>query len=379
MHTHLTDDQRLFTDTSRRFLTETSDLTTVRALAEQAAGFDSAWWQRGAGLGWASLLAPTRLGGGGISDEAINDLIEVAFERGRCVAPGPFTTVNAAVAALSAADGDAFDGLIAQLMAGEAIVTLAAEARGGRWPGQRLGVAASREGDEIVLDGTAILVEAANEASHLLVLAAAGDGIELVLVAADTPGIVVTARGSVDLVRRFADVEFRGVRLASSALVLDDRVAIERCLDIGTVLQAAETIGALDRVFEFTLEWAFDRYTFGRPLASYQELKHRFADMKLWLEGSKATVIEAARALTEGRDHAGELVSTAASYVNTHGPELVQDCVQMHGGLGVTWEHDIHLFLRRVTINSLTWGTVTDHRERLATIILTDITLANQV
>jgi alkylation response protein AidB-like acyl-CoA dehydrogenase len=159
------------------------------------------------------------------------------------------------------------------------------------------------------------------------------------------------------------------VSVAADAVLVLDRAAIERLLDIGVVLQLAETVGALDRVLEFTIEWAFDRYSFGRSLASYQELKHRFADMRLWLEASKATVIEAAAAVSSSANHI-ELVSSAVSYVNDHGPELVQDCVQMHGGMGVTWEHDIHLYLRRVTVNSLTYGTVADHRERLAALII---------
>lgn len=373
MHTNPTDDQRLFTDTTRRFLAETCAITAVRACADEAAGFHPDWWQRGSGLGWTSLLAPDRLGGGGVSDAAVSDLIEIAFERGRCVAPGPFTATNVAVAVLAAASGEQFDDLIGSVMSGERFVAVAAEARGARWPGNRLGVTARHEDGEILLDGTSILVEAAGQSGHLLVLAGTDDGIEFVLVPVETPGVTVVGRDSVDLVRRFADVEFDRVRVPTGSLVLDDRDTIERCLDIGTILQAAETVGALDRVFEFTLQWSFDRYTFGRPLASYQELKHRFADMKLWLEGSNATVVEAARALSHNRPDSAELVSTAASYVNSNGPELVQDCVQMHGGLGVTWEHDIHLFLRRVTINSLTWGTVSDHRERLATIILTGV------
>jgi alkylation response protein AidB-like acyl-CoA dehydrogenase len=123
-------------------------------------------------------------------------------------------------------------------------------------------------------------------------------------------------------------------------------------------------------MLEMTRQWAFDRYTFGRPLASYQEIKHRFADMTLWLEASKATVVAAARAVSTHAPEAPELVSAAASYVHDHGPELGQDCVQLHGGIGVTWEHDLHLYLRRVTLNALTFGTVRDHRERLAALVL---------
>jgi alkylation response protein AidB-like acyl-CoA dehydrogenase len=138
---------------------------------------------------------------------------------------------------------------------------------------------------------------------------------------------------------------------------------------VAIVLQLAETVGAIGRVFEFTTEWAFDRFSFGRPLASYQELKHRFADMALWLEGARATTAAASAGVSQGTGDAAELVSVAKAYVGEHAGELVQDCIQMHGGIGVTWDHDIHLYLRRVTLNSGQYGTVRNNRQRLASLV----------
>jgi alkylation response protein AidB-like acyl-CoA dehydrogenase len=125
----------------------------------------------------------------------------------------------------------------------------------------------------------------------------------------------------------------------------------------------------MQRVFDMTLEWAFDRYTFGRPLASYQELKHRFADMKAWLEASHAISDVAADAVQDARADAGELVSIAKAYIGHYGTELVHDCVQLHGGIGVTYEHDIHLFVRRVTLDRSLFGTPADHRQRIASFV----------
>ncbi|HVB92791.1 MAG TPA: acyl-CoA dehydrogenase family protein, partial [Acidimicrobiales bacterium] len=105
---------------------------------------------------------------------------------------------------------------------------------------------------------------------------------------------------------------------------------------------------------------------FGRPLASYQALKHRFADMKTWLEASQATATAAARAVDSESASASELVSVAKSYVGERGPAILQDCVQLHGGIGVTWDHDLHLYLRRVVTDSTQLGTPADHRERVA-------------
>jgi alkylation response protein AidB-like acyl-CoA dehydrogenase len=128
-------------------------------------------------------------------------------------------------------------------------------------------------------------------------------------------------------------------------------------------------VGATDRVFETTLAYMFDRFSFGRPLASYQALKHRFADAKLWLEACRATTAAAARAVHEDAPDATELVSAAKSYVGDKATEIIQECVQMHGGMGVTWEHDIHLYLRRVTQNRVMYGTPIEHRERIATLL----------
>ena len=118
-----------------------------------------------------------------------------------------------------------------------------------------------------------------------------------------------------------------------------------------------------------TVEWAFDRYSFGRPLASYQELKHRFADMKAWLEASHAVSDAATEAVAGGTPDAAELLSAAKAFIGTFGSELVQDCVQIHGGIGLTFDHDVHLFLRRHTVDRALYGTPAEHRQRLADLV----------
>src|SRR5262249_52750183 len=138
---------------------------------------------------------------------------------------------------------------------------------------------------------------------------------------------------------------------------------------LALAVQCAEMVGAIDRVFEFTVQWAFDRYSFGRPLASYQALKHRFADMKMWLEACHGTATAAARAVDGGAADASELVSVAKAYIGDQAPELVQDCVQLHGGIGITWEHDIHLYLRRVTQDRSLYGAPAQHRDRVAALL----------
>ena len=144
---------------------------------------------------------------------------------------------------------------------------------------------------------------------------------------------------------------------------------VERQLQIGLVLQNAETVGATERVFEFTLEYCRDRVSFGRPIGSYQALKHRLADIKLWLEACHGTATASARAVATRSGDASELVSVAKSYIGDRCPAIIQDCVQMHGGIGVTWDADLHLYLRRVAQNAALYGSVRQHRERLATLL----------
>jgi alkylation response protein AidB-like acyl-CoA dehydrogenase len=121
--------------------------------------------------------------------------------------------------------------------------------------------------------------------------------------------------------------------------------------------------------FDTTVEWAMNRYSFGRPLASYQEIKHRFADMKMWLEASHAIADGAVRAVAQGAPDAWELLSAGKAYVGHYGIELIQDCVQMHGGIGVTFEHDLHLYLRRLMVNRSLAGTPREHLRRIAGLL----------
>lgn len=220
-----------------------------------------------------------------------------------------------------------------------------------------------------MLTGVKSYVQSARSADLLLVTARHEGGLRQFLVPRDTPGVSIVALESLDLARRFDEVHLSQVRLPAGSLLGDDAAdAVERQLDLATVLLCAETVGALDRCYEMTLEYAKDRSAFGRPIGSFQALKHRFADMLLWLESAKAITGAAAVAFDRDIDRA-EVVSIAKSYISERGPMIVRDCLQIHGGIGYTWEHDLHFHLRRVESNALLHGGVTHHRDRLATTV----------
>jgi alkylation response protein AidB-like acyl-CoA dehydrogenase len=236
----------------------------------------------------------------------------------------------------------------------------------------RTAVEIERAGDALVLRGTVRPVEHAGQAEHLLVTAREGAGLTQVLVPAGASGITVEALETVDLTRRFGAVTFDGVRVGADAVV---GAPGEASSDVGRQLRRAvtmlnaEAVGAMQAAFDMTVEWSFDRYSFGRPLASYQALKHRFADMMSWLQAGHAISDSACAAAQGDEPNADELGSAAKAFIGRYGGELIQDCVQLHGGIGVTFDHDLHLYLRRLTVNRSVAGTPREHLRRIAGIV----------
>jgi alkylation response protein AidB-like acyl-CoA dehydrogenase len=386
---NLTPEQALFRDTTRGFLEKEAPLTKVRELAVSPVGFDPEWWRRGAELGWASMLVAPAMGGDSISGNGMLDMAIVAEEMGRLVSPGPLVPVNVVAMALSeASNAEDHAEVIERLMSGTAIASWAVYEPDRGWDPAALAMTATRDGDDYILTGTKDRVDSGDQADYLLVTARLSDadrgglggaspqastaGLTQFLVPVTAAGVTVTRDQSLDLVRRFATVRLEEVRISPSGLVGapgDGAAATARQLQTAVALQCAELTGAAGRVFEFTVQWAFDRYSFGRPLASYQALKHRFADMRLWLEASQAAAGAAARAVAAGGPEAAELTSVAKAYIGERATDIIQDCVQLHGGIGVTWEHDIHLYLRRATVDRALWGTPSEHRRLLADIL----------
>jgi alkylation response protein AidB-like acyl-CoA dehydrogenase len=363
----LSSDQEFFRETTAKFLKAEAPVATLRRLRDDEAGFTPEYWRQGAELGWTSLLVSEDHGGGSISGEGLVDLTVVAHELGRAAAPGPLVPTNVVAFALSAAG--THEDVLAGLLDGSTIATWCHAEAG---PFGHVGLEIAADGDELVLTGVKRPVEAGAQAGHLLVTGRTGDGRTQVLVPADAPGVSITPMQTVDLTRRFAQVAFDGVRVPADAAVGQVGKAepdVERQLLHALVLLEAEQVGTMQTAFDMTLEWAFDRYSFGRPLASYQEIKHRFADMAAWLQASHAIADEAAAAVAAGRPRAAVLASAAKSYIGQYGAELMQDCVQLHGGIGVTFEHDLHLYFRRHTVDLASCGTPAEHRRRITDLV----------
>ncbi|HEY6857807.1 MAG TPA: acyl-CoA dehydrogenase family protein [Mycobacterium sp.] len=356
----------LFVSTTQAFLQKQVPLSRVRELHAQGVSFEPAWWRRAAELGWTALLVPEELGGGSVSGDGVADLAMVAEQLGKTVAPGPLYPVSTVLAGLvNCAEPQAHAATIESLISGEIVASWAVYEPGRGWAPHEPSVTATSTESGYRIDGVKDRVEAGAQSNLLLVVAQTDDGVGQFLVPTDAPGVHIEPQQSIDLVKQYARVHFDGVAIDHGAAVGAAAELVDRQAQIAQVLQCAEVVGILQTVFDFTVAWALDRHTFGRPLASYQALKHRFADMKMWLEACRATTAAAVAAISARSPDAGLSASIAKSYVGEMATDIIQGCVQMHGGIGVTWEHDLHVFLRRAALYRSMFGTPEEHNLRV--------------
>jgi alkylation response protein AidB-like acyl-CoA dehydrogenase len=357
----------LFASTTQSFLEKEASLSRLRDLHEAGTSFDAGWWRRAAELGWTSLLVPEDLGGGSVSGDGVADLALVAELAGRSVAPGPLHPVSTVLAGLVEAPEN-HQATIESLVSGEVMASWAVYEPGKRWSPLDATVTATQTETGYRIDGVKDRVEAGAESSVLLVVANCDGAPRQFLVPTDAPGVHVDTQRSLDMVKSYARVHFDGVEVDVAAAVGSAEQTpdlIARQSQIAQILQCAEIVGILETVLEFTIQWGFDRHSFGRPIGSYQALKHKYADLKIWFEACRATT-NAAVAEVAARSPGAEMaVSVAKSYVGEYAPGMLQDCVQLHGGIGVTWEHDLHLFLRRATLYRSLYGTPEEHNLRV--------------
>jgi len=360
----------LFATTTQSFLEKEASLSRLRELHAAGTSFQKDWWRRAAELGWTSLLVPEELGGGSVSSGVsggVTDLALVAELSGRTVAPGPLHPVSIVLAGLAEAPENHQE-TIESLISGELVASWAVYEPGKQWSPLDAGVTARRTDTGYRIDGVKDRVEAGAQSSVLLVVANCDGAVRQFLVPTDASGVRVESQSSIDMVKTYARVHFDGVEVDASAVVgsaEQTAAIIARQSQIAVILQCAEIVGILETVLDFTIQWGFDRHSFGRPIGSYQALKHKYADLKIWFESCRATTNAAVAEVASRSADAEMAVSVAKSYVGEHAPGMLQDCVQLHGGIGVTWEHDLHLFLRRVTLYRSLFGTPEHHNLRV--------------
>jgi alkylation response protein AidB-like acyl-CoA dehydrogenase len=346
----LTEEQTALREVSRSMLAASCPPPLARALAEAGRDTDDKLWQLAAELGWIDLAVPAEYDG---SDQGLAELCLVAEEIGRAAAPGAFT--DSALTALALARAGTTD-LLPGLASGR---LKASWARHGQ-------VSCQDDRADFVLAGRAAAVQAAASADWLLVTAGSGQGKRLVLV--ERARAAVEPRRTLDETRRWYDVVFDGVRVPPAGLVTADAAEIQWLADAAAVLTAADALGAGERLLEMTVSYVKVREQFGRPLGSFQSVKHKAADMLTTLKGARAATYYAAMALDARAADAGAAASTAKAFTGDGVAALAGEALQTHGGIGFTWEHELHRYLRRAKTDQLLDGSAAEHYERLVAL-----------
>ena len=365
------DEQEMLRRSARDFLAKECSSKVVRKLMESPEPFDPPLWQKMAALGWTALGIPEEYGGVG----SFLDLVVVLEEAGRALLPGPFfATMGLAVPILIEAGTDAQKkevlGAIAQ---GSARATLALTEPSGRWDADAVSLTAKPSAGGWQLDGVKRFVPDAEAADYLVVAARTRgegeDGISLFLVKGRPKGMTVSPLKTLDMTRRWAEVRFEEVKLDGTSLMGAADVAwprLKRALDWATAAICAEMVGGTQKVLETSTEYARTRHQFGKPIGIYQAVSHKLADMLVLSESGRSATYYAAWAVDADAPDRALAASMAKAYVSDAYRKVAGDGIQVHGGIGFTWEHDVQLYFKRAKSSEVTLGDATYHRELVA-------------
>ena len=370
----LNDEQTMLRDNARGFLAKNAPIAHLRALRDNrdADGFSRALWKNFVEMGWAGILVPQDYGGLGLGHVEAG---VVAEELGRTLTPSPFlsTAVLAATAIARAGTDKQKENYLPKIVAGELIATLAVDGTAKHHP-EKIAMPAARTGNGFKLSGAKSFVIDGHVANLLIVAARTagnpGDtsGITLFLVDANTPGVRAERTATVDS-HNAARISFEDVNLSADNVLGKIDAGwdvLESVLNVGRAVLAAEMVGASDEAFSRTVAYLKERKQFGKAIGEFQALQHRAAHLYCELEVTRAAVLKALQTLDDSYDRAGAIVSVAKARAGLSATLAVQEAVQMHGGIGMTDEFDIGLFMKRVRVCQELFGDSNFHADRLA-------------
>jgi alkylation response protein AidB-like acyl-CoA dehydrogenase len=365
------EEQEMLRRSAREFLAKECSSKVVRKLMESPDAYDPALWKKLADLGWTALGIPEQYGGVG----SFLDLVVVLEEAGRALLPGPFfATMGLAVPVLIEAGNESQKkealGAIAQ---GSARATLALTEGSGRWDADSVTMAAKPAGNGWQLDGVKHFVPDGEVADHTIVVTRTRgegeEGITLFLINGRPKGMTVTPLKAMDMTRRWTEVRFDKVHLDPDSVMGSAHnawPALKRALEWATAGLCAEMIGGGQKVLETSTEYAKTRQQFGKPIGIYQAVSHKLADMLVQSESAKSATYYAAWTVDADAPDRSLASSMAKAYVSDAYKKIAGDGIQVHGGIGFTWEHDMHLYLKRAKASEVTLGDATYHRELVA-------------
>lgn len=374
----LNQDQETLQKYARDFLDNECPAGLVRRMAfESETAYDEGLHKHMAALGWTAIAIDEAHGGQGMTYVDLAVLLE---EMGRALVPGPFfTSVCLAAPVIQEAGSDTqCKELLADIASGDGLATVAFTEASGRVDAEGITMGTSQDGDGFTLSGTKTFVPDAHIAGHLVVAARTdedGDpetGITLFLVPRDAPGLSVTQLQTMDLTRRWCRVRFENVPVGMDAVLGEVNMGwgpLSRGLQRATAMLCAESVGGSQRVLDMSVEYARERVQFGRPIGSFQAVKHRCAEMLVDVEMARSAVYYAAWAASHEPAELRLASSVAKAYCSDAYNRIAASGIQVHGGIGFTWEHDMHLYFKRAKTNEALLGDPTYHREIVTAIV----------
>ena len=369
------DEQDMLRQTARAFLEEHCPTTFVRHMMEDDKGYSADLWKEMAELGWLGLAFPEAYGGQGLG---FVDLTVILEEMGAALLPSPFlsTVILAGQTILLGGSEAQKKAYLPKIAEGALIATLAMTEPAGRFDAEGItAVKATPQGAGFSITGTKLFVPDAHIAELLVVAARTREtddksaGISLFLVEGNSPGVSTTLLKTMDQTRKQCEVVFDNVQVGRDRLLgtLDQGWPIlQKVLNLATVSLCAEMVGGAQRVLDLSVSYAKERVQFGRPIGSFQAIKHKCAEMMLQVESAKSAAYYAAWAVDEDVPEAPLAVSMAKAYCSDAYRNTAGEGIQVHGGIGFTWEHDMHLYFKRAKYAEFTFGDATYHRELVA-------------
>ncbi len=366
MNFAFSEEQEELRSSVRRFLEDKSPVSEVRRLMETTEGYDpSVWSQMASQLGLHGLAIPEEFGGSGFG---YVELVVVLEEMGRALLCAPYfsTVALAANALLSSPDDGAKKDFLPGIASGSTVATLAFTEDNGRWDEGAITLMAKGSGDSWELSGHKMFVLDGHVADLVLVAARSDAGLSLFAVEGDASGLTRTPLATMDQTRKQARLEFEGTPARLVGADGGASALLSKTLDLAAVALAAEQVGGAQRCLDMSVEYAKVRVQFGRPIGSFQAIKHKCADMLLEVESAKSAAYYAGWAASEDSDELPVVASLAKSYCSEAYFHAASENIQIHGGIGFTWEHDAHLYFKRAKSSELFLGDPTYHRELLA-------------
>jgi alkylation response protein AidB-like acyl-CoA dehydrogenase len=364
-----TDEQEALREVMRAFLRKYSAEADVRIQMDSELGYDPQAWQTAAEqIGMQALAIPEDLGGAGYGFDELSVILE---EAGRTLFTGPVlpSVVLAPAVLLLSGDSAACERYLPGLADGSMIATVAVSEDAAKWDEADITVSATREGGDWVLTGTKRYVIGGAQAGLILVAARTDRGVSVFAIDSPTTGLTVEPLPVMDLTRRLASLTFDRT---PAMLVGGDGAGwttLSQVFDQAIVALACEQVGSAAAVLDLTVDYLKVRQQFGRPIGSFQAIKHRCADMLVELESARSAAAYASAAITAGAEDASVSASIAKVYCSQAFYHIAAESIQMHGGIGFTWEHPAHLYFKRAKSGEVLFGSPAAHRERIADLI----------